>query len=227
MHTPGHTSSHPPEHKDARNAHEKSCVRTGQSCAAHAAHTKPPCMVRGLHTARRDVALRSTRSGCRKPVASATLGGGRPMRRASLPAGPAAGSRPSLGVPDERPFSPRSGQRASGIAVGETSNTKLRFTCGARPYMHRRVSASVRQVTTFVPRSTLQRGRSTTREGRAASSITEDRTAPPVKQAGRSHLTTRSEPLPKGRRPSSIRVARPRRSHRPVRLHGGTARKST
>jgi hypothetical protein len=82
-------------------------------------------------------------------------------------------------------------------------------------------------VTTFVPRSTLQRGRSTTREGRAASSITEDRTAPPVKQAGRSHLTTRSEPLPKGRRPSSIRVARPRRSHRPVRLHGGTARKST
>jgi hypothetical protein len=33
-------------------------------------------------------------------------------------------------------------------------------------------------VTTFVPRSTLQRGRSTTREGLAASSITEDRTRP-------------------------------------------------
>ena len=51
MRTPGHTSSHPHAHKDTRNAHEKSCVRTSRSCAAHAAHTKPPCMVRGLHTA--------------------------------------------------------------------------------------------------------------------------------------------------------------------------------
>ena len=93
MHTPGHTSSHPPARKDTRNAHEKSCVRTGRSCAAHAAHTKPPCMVRGL----RGKGSTHGMEGRRKPAASDTLGGGRPTRRASLPAGPAAGRRPSSG----------------------------------------------------------------------------------------------------------------------------------
>ena len=66
---------------------------------------------------------------------------------------------------DERPFSSRPGQRAPGITVGGTSKTNLRSACGSSPYMRRSVSASIRQVTTFVPRSTLQRGRSTTREG--------------------------------------------------------------
>ena len=87
------------------------------------------------------------------------------MRRASLPCWISRRAQIELGAPDERPFSSRSGQRASGIAVGETSNTKRRPTCGSRPYMRRRVAASIRQVTTLVPRSALQRGRSTTREG--------------------------------------------------------------
>ena len=143
-----------------------SCIRGEPRASERAAEPRNPLyIVRARHMSRRAVALRSARSGRRKPAASATLGGERPTRRASLPCWTSCGAQTELGAPDHCPFPSRSGQRVSGIAVGETSNKKRRLTCGSRPCMRRRVSASIRQVTTFVPRSTLQRGRSTTREG--------------------------------------------------------------
>ena len=75
------------------------CIRDEPRASERPANPRDsPYIVRARHVSRRTVALRSARSGRRKPVASATLGGGRLMRRASLPCWTSRGAQTELGA---------------------------------------------------------------------------------------------------------------------------------
>ncbi len=74
------------------------CIRGEPRASERAAEPRnSPYIVRARHPSRRDVVPRSTRSGRRKPPGSATLGGERPTRRASIPCWTSCGAQTELG----------------------------------------------------------------------------------------------------------------------------------